>query len=347
MIEINFIEEIIVILINLIGFWLAFWVLSANKRERLNQWFTLMTLFVILWVDFAFLANKINENFLSTIFYRLNWGAVILSLISSFYFYIIHFLNEKEKYKILEKIILIFGLGLFFLSIFTNFIIKGTIIQPWGSEIIFGPGNILFYLYSFFVALIVIGLLIKKYFQFFKDQKLKIQYFLIGTLIFVSFNIIFNIFMPLTAKTVEYSYLGDYSAIFFLIFTAYAIVKQELFGIKVLFTQFLVILMGIILLIIPFLIDILWIKALLFGVFLLFIFFGYALIQYSLKEERQKEILEEKVEERVQDIENLFRRLEKREKELETFYKFTTGREVEMVELKKRIKELEKEYKKK
>ena len=290
MISIDLIENIIVVLINLIGLWMAFWVLNADRKEKLNQWFFAMTFFVILWVDFAFLGYKTNETFLATFFYRLNWGSVSLFLISSYYFYIVHFLKEKGKHPLFEKLVLIIGILLAFLSVSTDLIIKNTIIQPWGAEIIFGAGNNLFNIYAFIVALIVIGLLIKKYFKSPVLEKLKIQYFLIGTFLFVSFNIIFNIIIPSRTGTVEYQHFGDYSAMFLLCFTAYAIVKHKLFDVKIILTTTLIGLITILLAL-----DTLFfttnfsVQVLKGASLLLFLFFGFYLIKSVREEVKRRE----------------------------------------------------------
>ncbi len=275
--SIDLLEKIIVILINLTGFWMAYWVWSDNKKEKLNQWFALMTFFVILWVDFALLANKTENGSLSTLFYRLNDGCVNLFLISAFYFYVIYFL--KKEYPILRKIVFVFGISLFSLSLFTGFTTKGTTLKSWGWEAILGPGNILFYSYSMIVALIVVGLLIREFFRFEKERKLKILYFLIGTFLFVSFNAVFNIVVPMVSNSIKYQYLGDYSAVFLLGFTAYAVVKRQLFGVKIILTKILI---GAITILLLFnvadsstLFEYIWRSAL----FMAFLFFGYLLVR--------------------------------------------------------------------
>lgn len=240
MFDFDLIEEIVVALINLIGFWLILWVYFANKNQKLNRWFATMTLFVILWVDFSFLGSNSENSSTAVIFYRLNGGSVALFLYSFFNFYVIHFLQQEEKHKVLEKIILFCGVSLSIISVFTSFIVKEVVVQEWGLDIVFGEGELLFNLYAFVVAIIVIGLLAKNYFQFSPEQKIKIHYFLIGTAIFVFANIIFNIIIPSINGTVAYQYFGDYSAIFLLVFTAYAIVKEKLFGVKIILTTLLV-----------------------------------------------------------------------------------------------------------
>jgi signal transduction histidine kinase len=167
--------------------------------------------------------------------------------------------------------------------------------RPWGAEIIYGTGNDLFNIYAFIVALIVIGLLIKKYFRVRQKEKLKIQYFLIGTFLFVLFNIIFNIIIPsLSSETFsQYYQFGDYSAIFLLIFTAYAITKHNLLGIKTLLTQTLIVVITIILLLDIFaLSDNLTMQILKIGIIIAFLYFSRGMIESVKKEKQAREELQ-------------------------------------------------------
>lgn len=286
-INIALLEKIIVFVINCLGIFLAFWVYSANRKERLNQWFAAMTFSVILWVNFALLGYQAKSANLSKIFYRLNWSAVSLFILSAFYFYIKYFL--KKKNKILEVIVLLIGSALAITSAATNLIIKNVSIKSWGSEIIFGPANMIFNSFSLIIGLLVVGLLIKEYFKSSKFQKLKIQYFLIGTFLFTVSNIIFNIVIPLLKKSVIYQHFGDYSAIILIGFTAYAIVKKKLFGLRVIITQVLVAIMAILLFVNVWgseaAFDYIWKGALLIA----FLVFGWLLVKSIVKEIKQKE----------------------------------------------------------
>jgi len=311
MLNIIFIEKIIVALINISGFFLGFWVYQSNKKEKLNQWFLVMTLFIILWVDYALLGNRVKNITWSLVFYRLNLGMVLLSLLSAFYFYIVYFI--KNGYLLLRKILLTVGLILVGFSFFSPFIIRGVISRPWGNEIIFGTLNIVFNLYCAVIAFIIIGLLLKKYFHFSSTEKLQTQYFLIGTFLFAFCNIIFNIIIPSFANTVLYQHFGDYSAIFLLGFTAYAIVKQNLFGIKVVLTQIFVVLIWVLLLI-NFLtsqttFEYFWKGA----IFASFGLFGWLLIKSIMRDIKQKEQLSQyalDLERKNIELQSAYKRLE-------------------------------------
>lgn len=321
MIDTYLVEKIIIIAINLIGFWLVFLVYFSDRRERLNWWFVAMTFFVILWINFAFLGYSADNIQSALIFYKLNWSSVILSLICAFYFFFIHFLGFKNRYKTLEQAVLFIGIVLVVLSMFTDFVIKDVVIKSWGAEIIFGYGNILFNIYSIFIGIIIIIFLVKRYFEFHKKtQKIRTKYFLFGTFLFLLSNIVFNIFFPLMSNSVIYQHFGDYSAIFFLAFTAYAIVKHELMGIKTLITQVLIVIISLILFIdVVLLSDDITMQLLKIGVLLTFLYFSRELVKSVRKEKKAREELEktyEKINEYIKQLKKININLKEKNEDL-------------------------------
>jgi len=291
--EIFYIEKIVVLLIDLVGLWLIFWVYKANRKERTNQSFAIMTFFVILWVNFSFLAFKESDAYLGTIYYRINWSSVSLFLVSAFYFYVVYFLNLRKKYDLLKIIVLLGGILLSIFSLFTDLIIKGVIVRDWGNEIVFGYGNMMFNLYSFFIALIVVGALVKKHFSSSYSNKVKLHYIMTGTIIFIILNVVFNIILPLITNTVAFQHMGDYSAIILVCFTAYAITKNELMGIKTLLTQVLIVVMTIILIVdVVLLSNDLFLQFLKLAVLITFLYFSREMVRSVNKEKEAKMELE-------------------------------------------------------
>jgi len=120
---------------------------------------------------------------------------------------------------------------------------------------------------------------------FSKKERLKVQYLLIGVVIFVLFNVVFNIISPSIWGSVQYQHFGDYSAIFLLGFTAYAIVKQELFGIKVVLAALLVGSIAILLFLDALVLTKTLSLQILKGIIsIIFLAFGYFLIKSVLRE---------------------------------------------------------------
>ena len=313
-------EEILVVLIVISGTLLSVWVWKYDKKDRLNQLFSIMTISAILWTVFSFLGFLSDLPFYSVVFYKINAASVVVLLISSFYFYVIHFLQYKKhkKYRIIGRLIFSFGLLLILLSLFTNTIIKNVTVKSWGTEIIFGEANLFYNLYAFLIAFLVVGLLIKKYISLSAKEKLKVQYFLVGTFLFTLFNIIFNIVSPMLTDTVAYQHFGDYSVIFLIGFTAYAIVKKNLFGIKILLTEALVIIIGILLLanivVSDSIFEYIWNA----GLALVFLAFGY----YFVKSVRSRIAARKQIEKYSKSLKTANQKLKQLDKQKTEFMSF-------------------------
>ena len=348
MIMSSFINQILALSIVFAVGILSFWVLLSGRRKKMNQVFFAWSIFFLLGILFGYLANVTEDAGTALIFMRIRFGAVPLFLIFAYFFSI--FIYEKQKSHYLLNFFVI-GVGGFLsvLSIFTGYIVYDLVPVSWGMEIIFGTMASLFYGTLAILTLIIAALLIKGYSVSSEKNKLKVQYFLVGAIPFIIANLVFNIFFPLLGGTYQYFRLGDYSALPLFSFIAYAIVKKGLFDIKVALTFLLVGGIGILLftqiIIAPTTIwRILGIIALVF-----FSFFSYLLIRATSREVKQKEILEVKVRERTEELEkskeateNAYREMKKEKEKLEKLYRLTTGRELRMAELKKKIKDLEK-----
>ena len=287
----------LVFITSIISLGLGLWVFLVDRRNRINQIFLGIALFIFLWIIFGFFPSQTNQAKVALFWQRLNFGAVSLSVLFS-YLFALYFPVKGRRYLALDKAVGFIWILFCFVSIFTNLIIENIEFREWGTDIVFGKLGDIFLIVSAITVLLIVYQLFIKYIKLSKDEKLKVQYFLIGTLFFVLFNITFNVIVPIVLGSSKYYLLGDYSAIFLLGFTAYAIVKQELFGIRVILTQALVGVIAILLLAqsitaIPNWIEFSW----KFALFLLFLFFGYLLIQSVIKEIQRRAELQRLYEE--------------------------------------------------
>jgi len=353
MIDFSSINEnyIIVTLIVIFDIWLGLWVYFSNRYSKTNQQFFLLTFLLLFWAVLCYLKSILTPD-ISLILVRLAYGIVALFFIP-FYFFLKHFPREEKTDSILDRFILGICFFLFFFS-FGNWMVRNIEVIDGRNVPVLGEGRFIYLgVISILLLFITIRFLVK-YLKFSKSEKLKAQYFLIGLAIFIFVNSIFNIILPLFQGHARYSCIGNHSAIFLLTFTAYAIVKRQLFGIKVILTDLLVGVIGMILFIFPFFLNTPLSKIAGWSVFGLYSIVGYLLIRYTRQEVKQKEILEEKVKERTkelrkskEEIERAYEEIKKKKEDLEKFYKLTVGRELRMIELKQKIKELEEKLKKK
>ncbi|MCK4781355.1 hypothetical protein KAS79_00300 [Candidatus Parcubacteria bacterium] len=290
--DLALIHKIIVMLIDAIGLWLAFWVLSANRKSKVNQMFFLMTIFILLWITLCYFSGTLIHNLeLSLFLGRLAYGTTILFFIP-FYFFSLSFVEKKERFLLLKILIPISSLILFLFSVFTDFMAVYMTPTKFGVVPILGQGKFIYFGFVLFVTLLVIIRLFKKYFKSLRKEKLKVQYFLVGLFIFIVANLIFNVILPFGQKIPQYYYIGNYSVVFLLGFTAYAIVKQELFEIKVVLTSLLVGLIAILLLINTLVSQTTFEYAWKGAIFVLFLVFGQMLIKNITGEVKRREEVE-------------------------------------------------------
>lgn len=288
-----FFDKFMLVLISSIGAWLAVLVYIQAKKEKLNLYFGLMILFLIMRLDFAYFGYISLEIGRTIYWFRISTAAGILFLLSSYYFYVLYFLKEKGKNILLERIILFLSLFFVAVSCLTDWIIRDITVKQWGPEIVFGGMNIFFDVFIVSLSFVVFYYFIKRYFSLSKSERSQVFYLLLGASIFALANVVFIIIFPVFLGTVEYSPLGNYSTIFFFVFTAYAVIKRGLFDVKIVFTTLLVAFITVLLLLDALLLtsdD--YFKVLKIAILIIFVYFGYLLVKNITIEVNQKEELQ-------------------------------------------------------
>ena len=294
MIEFLVINKILIFLINTIALWLAFLVYYNNPRAKINTLFILMTASMLFWVNFAYFARFVGETQpdKSLLFIKIAWFVtplffLFISLVA------VYIIQKEKKYWFLNKAVLFLGAITALVTGFTNLIIEGIKFENGNLIVIYGKGMLPFLAAVMLLMCATLYPLFKKYFKSLGKERKKIQYFLVGIFIFYLANVIFNIALPIKFNVSHYYYIGDYSTIFLLGFTAFAIIKHELFGIKVVLTTLFVTLIGILLLLDIFIFTPQLLPQLYKGLLLIiFLYFGYLLIKSVLIEIKRREKLE-------------------------------------------------------
>jgi signal transduction histidine kinase len=181
----------------------------------------------------------------------------------------------------------------------TDVIISGSAIVGSTVRPLFGKvGRWEFYGFVVFLTLLINWMLMREYVGFPKERRVKLQYFLIGLLLFAGLNIVFNVVLPLAFDQYAYYALGNYSVGFLLGFTAYAIVKRELFGVRAVLAAIFVatvsVFQAIDLLVFT---DNAAMQAFKGAVLVLILYFGFVLVRNVQREVHQRERLQEIAEE--------------------------------------------------
>jgi signal transduction histidine kinase len=289
-------ESYLVVMLAALGFAMAVWVYRANPRERENQGFSLMVLSIVSWVSCYHLAQFGNPTF----WFRVAAFAVFMSFVTYYFFIVEGFLGKRgQPYRFFGVVILLYGVVMGGLALGTDIVISGSAFAGSTARPVFGDaGKWAFYGFVIVLALLINWILVREYVGLPEERRAKLQYFLIGLQLFTGCNIVFNVVLPLAFDNYAYYAVGNYSVGFLLGFTAYAIVKRELFGVRAvlaaIFVATVVVLQAIDLLVFT---DNGAMQAFKGAVLVLILCFGFVLVRSVQREVHQRERLQEIAEE--------------------------------------------------
>ncbi|KKQ81460.1 MAG: Sensor protein resE, partial [Parcubacteria group bacterium GW2011_GWF2_38_76] len=283
------IELLIVGLINALCVMLAVWIYYSNHRATENKLFSIFSIFALLWIDFGYFSLHLGDK-LCILLTRLNVGVVPIFFII-FYLFSLSFSGQSIRKSLINKTVVFSGMLVFITSTFTSLVVKSVVIHSWGTSLVVGSLADFYYIWIVLVLGLIIYTQTKQLRSSSGPEKSKISMFLIGFFVFAAINIIVNVLFPVLFHTNQYYKFGDYSIIIFIGLTAYAIMKHQLFNIKVIATETTVIALSIGLLVEILLSNDLT-EGLLKGmVWVLATYGGYVLVKSVKTEIKQKEKL--------------------------------------------------------
>jgi len=269
----------------ILGLFLGILVYLKGRRKLQDISFALYFFSVAFWSFGYFFWQISTEEKVALLWSRfLMAGAIFIPI---FYFhFIVSFLSSIEKYKKSLYAGYILTLA-FFLTSFTPYFVRGVeqeLFFPFWPK----PGIIFHFFLLMFFGLVVYGwyLLIKSLRERRgATEKQQIKYFLLGTAIgFMggSTNYLLWYGIPIPPY-------GNILVIFGIVLVAFAVLRYHLFEIKVILTEILVGIMGIILVVLPFVMPTGFLKALTAAVFIFFCVFAYYLVKATHQESKRRE----------------------------------------------------------
>lgn len=292
MLDLLIVQKFVLLLIDSLSIILVVIVFWGSANRNLRRWFGAMSLFILIWVNTSFLGFTAHNTEISATWYRINGAAVLLFFLTFYYFFVITFLGIKSRNKFLEYTILCGSLVLSLITLLTKSVVSYSVVNDWGAEIRFGTASIYYNLYTLFWVMTILYYGIRYYFLLSMKEKIKVRYLFIGILSFILANVVFNIILPSVLNTAKYQLFGDFSFIVFLLFVALAIVRQQLFGIRVIITTVFVVIINVFLALDALILTndrfIQLFKGL---IFILTVALGYSLIRSVQREVKAKEKL--------------------------------------------------------
>lgn len=315
-------NKLFTLIISVVCLWLGFWVYFSNTKSKVNYLFLWESIFLFLWIIICYLGNSVfitDDPFWG----RIAYGIVALFFIP-FYYFSITLLKEEKKYPAINSLLIFTSISLFVISIASDLMVVKMNITNYGAIPALGSGKYIYFIQIFFWFVYIGSRFIINYFKSDRKTKLKLYYFLAGLFVWVLANLIFNVILPFFQNTPQYWAIGNYSAIFLLAFTAYAIVKHELMGIKALLTQALIVIISIILFLdVLFLSDNITMQLLKMGILLTFLYFSRELIKSVKKEKEARKELEntyKKINQYIKQLEKINKNLEERNNDLKAIF---------------------------
>lgn len=281
---------ILFLAINLIlGFLIYF-----KKKDVIGKFFLGISLSTGMWMAGLIIMALFNQNFWFLGGKIAFAGASLIPLF--FLLFSIHFPeHDKLQLKGFTPFLYLIGFIFFLLIVFTDQIISGNVsrVGQFGFTDKFG------FLYPFFgiyfITFVLAGCLnfigkLKKSKS--REEKTQIKFFISGAILSIIAGSITNLLLPLLFDVYNYSGLGPFTTIFFIAFTAYAIAKHHLMNIRVILTEVLISLVGLILIIEIITAETILQLLLKTLIFLMFGYMGILLLKSVYKEIERREELE-------------------------------------------------------
>ncbi len=303
----NFFIPLVVFFINVLGLWLAYLVLSRSKDKKVAFLFSGMVFLSFIWVDFAYF-SRIAKPEVGLQYIRFAWAITPL-FFSVIYSFIVIFFKRGKGRNILGKFLVFIGIINIPFVFFSHYVIKNIYFNTRGIlEIDYGPLAMLFFVEVMVLTILSYYALLKDYKSISGEEKLKIQYILVGFTFFFLMNAVFNIIFPFFLKVFDLYEFGDYSTFVLLLFLAITIVKHKLFGIEIAVVEVFVGSMAVLLFL-----DIFnrkgFMEVSLRGMsFVAFIVLGYFLVKNMKKnilQQRELAIAYEKIKRAYKDLQDL------------------------------------------
>jgi signal transduction histidine kinase len=262
-----------------------------NPKETVNRNFFKVVFWTMVWISSNFLENELVLRKYSHLLLKVDFATAII-LAYYFRLFCINF-PIKIKFSLIKKTIISLPALLLFVLSFSPLVIRNI---NFNFGFINFERGILYWLY----ALVVFGYIgagsLNLSFRLRKMagiERMQTIYILLGMTLSAVSAIFFNLILTqISSIPTEINRLGIYGILFFVVFSAYAILRHRLFNIKVIATELLTFTIWVFLLIRTLLSETLRGAMIDGSLLILVIIFGILLIKSVIREVEQRERLE-------------------------------------------------------
>lgn len=216
---------------------MGFFVMHRNRKDVTSQLFGTMTIFITMWIFTSTLSDAVDSLRLA---HLLGNSAIVgpFIVLALMYVFARAFPYERAPMRPRETVILFLPILLSLPFVWTRYNIVEVTKEEWGTNFVPGPLYTVLLLYIVAVFAFAARELYLKWRQAKEaETRAQILFLFLGFGTMFLFGMIANLILPLLGDA-RASTIGPASTIFFVIFTAYAIVKHHLLDVKVVAAEF-------------------------------------------------------------------------------------------------------------
>lgn len=201
-----------------------------NKKATINRMFAFFSLAIVAWLILLFIADTSTSAVVSTVFLRLGIATSIVMATS--FILLADVLSTRGQRTEVLWMVSVLPIIFFVPLSFTNYVVKGVALKPWGADVISGP--IYNYVTAFFFACMIVGgaLMLHRMKSRTLAERQQSKLILIGVSLTFLVNAITNAVLVGFGISQYGVVLGVPSILFIVGFTSYAIIKHKLFDIR-------------------------------------------------------------------------------------------------------------------
>ena len=254
-----------------------------GRNRQVGLHFLIFAIIITLWSISLYFYN------IPVLLSAFEWLKITLSLtiigIFELFCFIIVISNiSLKKFKLPLIISSILSVAII-LALFVN----DLIMEGKSYLTILHPQSVIFFLLLFIYGAFGAAILFERSLKSLGIERLQAMYILVGFGLFLISTTVLNVFIPLITGSRGHLWLGPIFALLLVGFFAFVITRYYLFGIRVILMKLFVGVMGMILLILPFLIPSFNLKILTAIIFLLFWILGHYLLKGVHEESKRRE----------------------------------------------------------
>jgi signal transduction histidine kinase len=236
--ELPFLNQLLIIIINAVGFSLVVTFLNHNSlRNRLSLIFLGLSLSIFGWVDFAYLARLAGPNQIEAaeFFLRIAWVATPFVFMFAYIMSTL-IVGASKKFRLTTISVIIVSIIFGLITGVTDLVVAGISFVNQNVDIQYGVGFLPFLGVVGVIMAVTIWPILSVHEANMEERK-GIRGFFFGIIIFYIANLIFNITLPFFFKITHLYYFGDYSTMVLLGSIVYAILRHRLFNVKYIATE--------------------------------------------------------------------------------------------------------------